>query len=222
MLLISTFFSMSDSDSKIDDAGIASAMADLRTKKNTKGRYQKCNEAATRWFAEHHPECLTPHGQIDIPIPTAAAIEFLASHCRRGYERSKVKDGDEIPEGQLKPYAYSSLNNFCSALKDLYKQKNIAPTADLDSEISKLILGYQKLLNDLRKRGLFRITEGKQALTSTGYYMLSECLLDFDPRTRKVGPQASTGSFAWAFFTIMWNLMSRIDSVDCICLQHIG
>ncbi|KAJ1382077.1 hypothetical protein B484DRAFT_316598, partial [Ochromonadaceae sp. CCMP2298] len=71
------------------------------------------------------------------------------------------------------------------------------------SEISKLIMGYQKLLNDLRKRGLFKITEGKQALTSTGYYMLAECLLDFDPRTRKVGAQASTGSFAWAFFTII-------------------
>jgi hypothetical protein len=222
MLLISTFFSMSDSDSDIDDAGIASAMADLRTKKTTKGRYQTCNNAARLWFAEHHPECLTADGQIDIPIPTTAAIEFLASHCRRGYERNKVKDGEEIPEGQLEPVAYSTLNNFRSSLKDLYKQRNIAPTGDLDSEISKLIMGYQKLLNDLRKRGLFKITEGKQALTSTGYYMLAECLLDFDPRTRKVGAQASTGSFAWAFFTIMWNLMSRTDSVDCICLQHIG
>jgi hypothetical protein len=71
-------------------------------------------------------------------------------------------------------------------------------------------------------RGLFKITEGKQALMNAGYIMLAKLLLRFDPRTRKVGAQASTASFAWTFFVLMWNLMSRTDSVDCIMLQHIG
>ncbi|KAJ1442958.1 hypothetical protein B484DRAFT_462686 [Ochromonadaceae sp. CCMP2298] len=57
---------------------------------------------------------------------------------------------------------------------------------------------------------------------SAGYHMLAEKLLSYDPRTRKVGAEASTASFAWAFFVIMWNLMSRTDSVDGIMLQHIG
>jgi hypothetical protein len=92
--------SVSDSESEIDDAGIASAMRDMRTKKNTKGRYLKCNAAARLWFVEHHPECVDADGEIEIPLPTPACIEFLASICRRGYERNRVKDGEEIPEGQ--------------------------------------------------------------------------------------------------------------------------
>ncbi|KAJ1383614.1 hypothetical protein B484DRAFT_341876, partial [Ochromonadaceae sp. CCMP2298] len=139
----------------------------MRTKKNTKGRYLKCNAAARLWFVEHHPECVDADGEIEIPLPTAACIEFLASICRRGYERNR---------------------------------RNVAPSAELNAEISKVVVGYQKLLNELKKRGLFKITEGKQPLMSAGYHMLAEKLLSYDPRTRKVGAQASTASFAWAFF----------------------
>ncbi|KAJ1406964.1 hypothetical protein B484DRAFT_307516, partial [Ochromonadaceae sp. CCMP2298] len=75
---------------------------------------------------------------------------------------------------------------------------------EVEHAISTIVVGYQKLLNDLRKRGLFKITEGKQALMNAGYVMLAKLLLRFDPRTRKVGAQASTASFAWTFFHIGW------------------
>ncbi|KAJ1395035.1 hypothetical protein B484DRAFT_309458, partial [Ochromonadaceae sp. CCMP2298] len=116
----------------------------------------------------------------------------------------------------------STLSPHRSAIKDLYTQAGVGPTAELDTEIRKIVVGYQKLLNDLKKRGLFSITEGKHPLASRGFYLLAAKLLRFDPTDRPVGGQGSTGSFAWAFFLLMWNLMSRTETVDAIMLQHIG
>lgn len=35
------------------------------------------------------------------------------------------------------------------------------------------------------------------------------------------GQSWSTVVFSWAYFVLMWNLMSRSDSVDTIMLQHV-
>ena len=38
---------------------------------------------------------------------------------------------------------------------------------------------------------------------------------------RKVASGWSATLFSWAFFVLMWNLMSRSDSVDGLMLQHL-
>jgi hypothetical protein len=144
---------MSDSDSdEVDDSVIASAMSNMRTKAETKSRYKSGTQQAKLWFAQHHPECLDGNGEIKISIPTTVVRDYLASICRQGYMRNLVKDGAEIPEGQADPVSYSKLNNHRSALKDLYRDKNIKPTDEVEHAISTIVVGYQKLLNDLRKR----------------------------------------------------------------------
>mmetsp|Transcript_24788 Transcript_24788/g.53604 ORF Transcript_24788/g.53604 Transcript_24788/m.53604 type:complete len:558 (-) Transcript_24788:1093-2766(-) len=213
---------MSDTDIDEDDAYVAAQMADRRTKGSTKKGYQSKSVHVTLWFEKNRPDCIGPDGKIKIPIPTAAVIDFLGSICRGGYERSKVKDADEIPEDQAEPFAYSTLSSYRSVIKDLYRQVSTGSGAELDTEIRKVMVGYQKLLNELKKRGLFKITEGKQPLMSSGYNMLAGKLLSFNPTERPVGGQATTGSFAWAFFLLMWNLMSRTETVDAIMLQHMG
>jgi hypothetical protein len=170
--------------------------------------------AATIWFEKNRPDCIGTDGKIKIPIHTPAVLEYLGSLCRNGLVRSRLKEGDEISDNQAEPCAYSTLSSHRSALKDLYRQAGIAPTGELDTEIRKVVVGYQKCLNDLKKRGLFSITEGKQPLASGGYNILADELLSCDPTNRAHGGQETTGSFAWAFFVLMWNLMSRTETVD--------
>jgi hypothetical protein len=143
---------MSDSDIEVGDADIALAMSNMRTKTLTKSRYKTRIDQAKLWFALHHRECLDRKGDIKISIPTNAVRDFLASICRLGYVRNLVKDGAEIPEGQAEPLSYSTLNNYRSALKDLYREKKITPADEVEHAISTIVVGYQKLLNDLRKR----------------------------------------------------------------------
>jgi hypothetical protein len=205
-----------------DDAFVATAMKALRTKEGTKKGYGLKAKAALIWFEKNRPDCIGSDGRLEIPIPTNAVSDYLGSLCKNGFKRSQVKEGEDIPEGQAEPCAYSTLSSHRSAIKDLYTQAGVGPTAELDTEIRKIVVGYQKLLNDLKKRGLFSITEGKHPLASRGFYLLAAKLLRFDPTDRPVGGQGSTGSFAWAFFLLMWNLMSRTETVDAIMLQHIG
>ena len=50
-----------------------------------------------------------------------------------------------------------------------------------------------------------------------GYELLCRMLLKLSPGTGGW----STMLMAWPFFVLMWNLMSRPDSVECVHLQFI-
>jgi hypothetical protein len=45
--------------------------------------------------------------------------------------------------------------------------------------------------------------------------------MQMSPPEKGRGQSWSTSAFAWTFFTIMWNLMSRSESVNTLMLQHI-
>jgi len=72
-----------------------------------------------------------------------------------------------------------------------------------------------------------KIREGKSAITISGYQMIAEKFMKtkVDKNNvvgqRKVASGWSATLFSWAFFVLMWNLMSRSDSVDGLMLQHL-
>jgi hypothetical protein len=51
--------------------------------------------------------------------------------------------------------------------------------------------------------------------------MLASKFMKKKPADTGCGQSWSTVLFGWSFFVLMWNLMSRADSVDSIMLQHI-
>ena len=66
-----------------------------------------------------------------------------------------------------------------------------------------------------------KISEGKSKILFSDYNMLAETFMKLLPDARgKRGGSWSTVLFAH-IFVMMWNLMSRSDSVDTLMLTHI-
>ena len=80
--------------------------------------------------------------------------------------------------------------------------------------------GYERLLNDLRARGLMKIHEGKRKLLVSGYEMLGKKLFELKPN---VGYRGGWGGciLAWVFLVISWNLTCRPDSTAKLMYQHV-
>ncbi|KAE8960226.1 hypothetical protein PF011_g30165, partial [Phytophthora fragariae] len=106
-----------------------------------------------------------------------------------------------------------------SALVDVYRAKLLEMDPQLDTELRRVLEGYEKVINSLKKRGLMKINEGKRQLKLSGFELLALKLMTIRPV--KKGQTWPTVLFGWSFFVLMWNLMSRADSIDTIMLQHI-
>jgi hypothetical protein len=108
-------------------------------------------------------------------------------------------------------------------LLDLYKipTPKVPIPDSTRAQMKEILDGYEKLLNDLKKRGLFRLTEGKRELQFSGYEMLCAKFMKKDPAEKHVGGSWATTTFAWFFLVLAWNLMSRSESVESIMLGHI-
>ena len=91
---------------------------------------------------------------------------------------------------------------------------------DLDKELKNILDGYKKIINKLKQRGLMKIHEGKREISNAGYQLLGLKFLEKLPARN--GGSWSTVTFAWPFFVLLWNLMSRSDSVDKLTLNVIS
>ncbi|KAG6942306.1 hypothetical protein JG687_00019135 [Phytophthora cactorum] len=89
----------------------------------------------------------------------------------------------------------------------------------LDTELRRVLDGYEKTVNSLKKSGLMKINEVKRGLKSSIFGLLALKLMTEAP-SRK-GQNWGTTLFGWSYFVLMWNLMSRSESIDSIMLQHM-
>ncbi len=115
----------------------------------------------------------------------------------------------------------STLTGYRSALVDLYREKGKTLERTLDTELKSVLHGYVKVVCALKQQGRMAINEGKRHLKWSGYVLLAKKLMTRTPTERDHGPSWSSIVFGWAFFVIMWNLMSRSESVDSLMLQHV-
>jgi hypothetical protein len=122
---------------------------------------------------------------------------------------------DDAPS---RPLSFSCVEAYGSMLVDLYRTHTLQLDAAMDAELKNLLEGYEKTTNELKRRGLMDINEGKRHLKSSGYDLLAK-LMKQTPSG--IGQSWSTAVFASSFFVLMWNLMSRSDPIDKIMLQHI-
>eukprot|EP00601_Ochromonadales_sp_CCMP2298_P017230 CAMPEP_0173240928 /NCGR_PEP_ID=MMETSP1142-20121109/14067_1 /TAXON_ID=483371 /ORGANISM="non described non described, Strain CCMP2298" /LENGTH=331 /DNA_ID=CAMNT_0014172161 /DNA_START=147 /DNA_END=1140 /DNA_ORIENTATION=+ len=205
-------------------SAVAAAMRDKRTVAETKSRYKNIVKDSIAWFKLHRPRCLNAElTEFILPIPDDALSDFFGFLCSCAHERSKLKAEEEPDPGDLEPAAYSSVALYRSALLDLYKipTPKVPIPDSTRAQMKEILDGYEKLLNDLKKRGLFRLTEGKRELQFSGYEMLCAKFMKKDPAEKHVGGSWATTTFAWFFLVLAWNLMSRSESVESIMLGHI-
>lgn len=132
-----------------------------------------------------------------------------------------LKSDDESTK--MKPYESSHLTGLRSGLVDLYKRNKFRLSEDLQSRLSELSTGYENIINDLKKKGLMKLSAGKRELRRDGYLLICLKLMRFKKPT-KVGASGGSWSasiFGWSFFTLLWNLISRPESVEDIMLPMI-
>ncbi|EEY56557.1 uncharacterized protein PITG_10103 [Phytophthora infestans T30-4] len=75
------------------------------------------------------------------------------------------------------------------------------------SKLRRVLKGYEKVINDLKKRGLMKINEGKRQLKGSGFELLALKLMKLEPV--KKGQAWSTVLFGWRFF-------------DCLIVEEQG
>ncbi|POM65723.1 Hypothetical protein PHPALM_18522 [Phytophthora palmivora] len=82
---------------------------------------------------------------------------------------------------------------------------NEAPTVPLSAAcvggLRRVLEGYEKVINNLKKRCLVKINEGKRQLKASGYELLAEKLMAITPV--KECQSWSTVLFGWGYFVLM-------------------
>ncbi|KUF82947.1 hypothetical protein AM587_10002300 [Phytophthora nicotianae] len=199
-----------------DAAAVAQSFQAKRTNASTKRTYQSKINIMKTWLTERYPSTVASDTLV-VPLPKEAILGFFGHICRPAHvcDRDNV-DSKDMPHP---PLSTSCVWGYRSALVDLYHNKLLEIDKLVDTELRRVLDGYEKVINNLKKRGLMNIREGKHQLKASGYEMLALKLMTIVPEKR--GQSWATVQFGWSYFVIMWNLMSRSDSVDTIMLQHI-
>ena len=204
------------------------------TKKNFKSRIN----VMTRWMMQHVSNALTSDNQIKIPkkkdAPTKreyhqyleeqnvlkdAVIKFFGELSMRAFALEGVSS--RVAKSLPKPLAPSSLWGYRSALVYLHSQTKQTLDEKLNVELDTLLNGYEKTICALQKEGKVKPNEGKMHLKWDGYDMLAEKFFKKSPPPGAKGYSWSTTVFAWSFCVLMWNLMSRSESVDSLMMEHV-
>jgi archaellum component FlaC len=202
--------------------GVAQQLQSKRTNDGTKLNYASKVKIITEWMLEYSPESIDEDGHIKIPAEKEAVLKFFGHICSEASKLdSTMIDSYENDSKKKSPMSVSNVKGYRSALVDLYKKKHLQLDPCLDTELKAVLDGYEKLINNLKKDGKMKNNEGKRHLKPNGYTMLAEALMKKKPWETGNGQSWTTVTFAWSFFVLMWNLMSRADSVDSIMLQHI-
>jgi len=113
----------------------------------------------------------------------------------------------------------SCMQGYKSALLWWYKEKKIIIDKDIDSHLNQLIKGYEVVIAKKKATGVMNISEGKSALSFSGYIEICKIMMKMQPQGNR--NPFTKGIFGWSYMIFMWNLMARAASVGNIMLQHV-
>ena len=204
---------------------VAESMQDKRTEKSTKKTYGSRIKQTLKWFVANRPDCLNnSNTAFNLPIPTRELLEYFGHLCMAAHVRDALKSPEEITEDMDEPLSTSTVVGHRSAIIDLYTNAKMKMDARTVDELDRLVDGYEKTVTSLKSRGLMKLHEGKRPFSASGYFLLADKFMRRNVERsgrHSVAGQWSTTMFGWTFFVIMWNLMSRSDSVDHLMLPHV-
>ncbi|KAG6949066.1 hypothetical protein JG687_00015095 [Phytophthora cactorum] len=109
-----------------------------------------------------------------------------------------------------KPVRISTLNSYRSALKDLYRRKEVPLPIAYDKSLTTFFSGLKRLQADKYQSGLLK-DSGKDPLPYSLYQQLCKATL-----------HRQDADFAHFFLTTQWNMMCRSESVQTLCTQHLS
>ncbi|KAJ0403325.1 hypothetical protein P43SY_009359 [Pythium insidiosum] len=147
-----------------------------------------------QWLSIKYAQVVDAQGHLQLPLPKEAVLGFFGHLSGPAHECDI--NSIHADDAESPPLSVSCLTGYKSAPVDLYRT-------------------HEKMIN-----GLMEVNDGKRHLKSNGYDLLAHKLFTQTPDTK--GKSWATIVFAWSYFVLMWNLMSRSDLVDKMPLQHIN
>ncbi|KAF4135001.1 hypothetical protein GN958_ATG15817 [Phytophthora infestans] len=155
----------------------------------------------TAWLALHFPQTIDSiMKKMLIPLPKEAILGFFGHICSPAHMCDRDNVGEQ--DASSLPLSASCIWGYRSALVDVYRAQLIELDPLIDTELRRVLEGYDKVINDLKKRGLIKINEGKRQLKGSGFELLALKLMKLEPV--KKGQAWSTVLFGWRFFVLMW------------------
>lgn len=212
---------VSENTTNLSNQALADEMIEKQTKKSTKDAYATKVGIFVDWCKRHRPEALAEQDKVIIPMSTSLVTEFFGYLCIPARERSRVTSPEDVPPDADDPPSSSTLTTYRSALVDLYRQQKLKISDEWHTQVKSILDGYEKTINDLRRRGLMKINEGKRHLKFRGYELISKKFMTMSPTGERVGSNWGTSIFCWSFLTMLWNLMSRSESVSALLFEHL-
>jgi hypothetical protein len=197
----------------------ADELADKRTEESTKNNYRSKVKQLVAFLKTNAVECINENDEIIVPLPLPQMKAFFGRLCQEALRRLKLNSADELNEEDEDVFSISHISTFRAAIVDLYRKQSKRLEPELDKELKNILDGYKKIINKLKQRGLMKLHEGKREISNAGYQLLAQKFVEKIPARN--GGTWSSVTFAWTFFVLLWNLMSRSDSVDKLTLNDI-
>lgn len=170
-------------ESELSVTEVTEQLQSKRTNTGTKQNYRSKVNIMAGWMKDNHARALNAKGAIIIPVEKDTILQFFGAIC----SRASALDATDDPGALNKPLSVSCVKGYRSALVDLYKQQHIRLDETLDAELKGVLDGYEKMINDLKKRGKMKIHEGKRHLKSNGFNMLAYKFMTKPPREKGSG-----------------------------------
>lgn len=190
----------------------ARLMQSKRTNDGTKQNYRSKINIMTKWMKQHYPDAVNGSDDLIIPVVRECVVQFFGE---LSVKAAVMLEANHEEAGDLPtPMSVSAVRGFRSALVDRYRSQALKLDEQLDLELASILDGYEKSIGELKQRGRMSIYEGKRHLKWSGYGVIVRKFLMQVPGLTTNGQSWSTVVFGWSFCVIMWNLMSRSESID--------
>ncbi|DAZ97624.1 TPA: LOW QUALITY PROTEIN: hypothetical protein N0F65_002243 [Lagenidium giganteum] len=194
---------------------VAQKLKAKRTNESTKRTYRSIMNVLVTWLHAHFPAAES--GTVRLPADRDAVISFFGHICQSASRCDGDDESASSPSNTSLSVSCGGGGGYRSALVDAYREQGLTFDSSVDGELHRVLEGYEKLIDNLKKRGLIKISDAKRHLKWSGFTLLATKLF----RQTPASSGQSTAIFTWAYFVLMWNLMSRDDSIDSIMLQHV-
>lgn len=203
---LSTMSTASASTSEAND------IIGLRLKKKTIKRYAVNVSQFVKYLQKHHPDNNSydaGRNDVNLELLTPEEYKGFFGHAIR----KRDKDGNAVGYNSFEHVA-----GYKSAIVDLHKRRRTEIPKECNSTMTEFFAGYKRKISELRQTGELSTTEGKAAMSFSGYKYLA---------TKSASAENGSGDisscmFAWVFLALAWNLMARSVSVAGIMFDHLA
>jgi hypothetical protein len=194
----------------VERSARATFIRSKRIADSTRKTYASYVRRFKEYIEQKYPSLVDNSGNIKLECLNINIMDNFFTQIGNG-QASGIMDSPDDEKNECEPLATMSvLNNFRSAIRSMFVDKNIKVPEWYDKELSPLFQGFKKEWAKLDRDGIRVVgEEGKAPFSFSIYRLVMMCAFKSNP-------------FAHLFGLLCWNLMARGDNVEDINLNNLG